>query len=108
MNQCMRNILGTSLAILFISATVIQIPAYAEAPTPTPTKKADAPAHKRAASNEHVKAIQDALVKSGAKLKVDGLMGKETRAALKKFQSDHGIKSTGTADKDTLKALKIS
>lgn len=108
MNQHTRNILGTSLGLLFIFAAAIQTPAHAEATTPTPMKKAVASAHKHRAPSAHVKAIQDALDKSGANLKIDGLMGKNTRAALKKFQSGHGIKATGTADKATLKALKVS
>ena len=63
--------------------------------------------HKRVAASEHVKAIQEALNKAGAKLKVDGLMGKGTHAALKEFQSKHGLKATGYANKATLKALDV-
>lgn len=107
MNQYTRNLLGASLAMLFLATTAIPISAVAQTPTPAPTEKAATPNHKHAAASAHVKAIQEALNKSGDKLKVDGLMGKSTRAALKKFQSEHKLKATGTANKATLKALGV-
>lgn len=73
----------------------------------TPAKKPAVHAHMKAVGSAHVKAIQEALNKSGAKLKVDGRMGKHTHAALKNFQSKHGLKATGTATKATLKALGV-
>jgi peptidoglycan hydrolase-like protein with peptidoglycan-binding domain len=53
----------------------------------------------KAAANKSVMALQEALNKSGATLKVDGRMGKNTRAALKDFQSKNGLKATGKLDK---------
>ena len=64
--------------------------------------------HKRAAPNGHVKAIQEALIKDGAKIKADGMMGRHTRAALKSFQKKNGLKVTGRADKATLKKLGLT
>ena len=58
------------------------------------TKKAG-----KAAANKGVMALQEALNKSGATLQVDGRMGKNTRAALKDFQSKNGLKATGKLDK---------
>jgi peptidoglycan hydrolase-like protein with peptidoglycan-binding domain len=63
-------------------------------------------AHKAAASEE-VKAIQEALNKQGANLKVDGIAGKKTRAALATFQKANGLKATGKADPATLAKLGI-
>ena len=105
MNQITRNILGVSFTMLFIATSAI--PVHAETPTPAPTEKAATPKHTHSAASAHVKALQEALNKNGASLKVDGFMGKDTRAALMKFQSDHKLKDTGAADKETLKALGI-
>jgi peptidoglycan hydrolase-like protein with peptidoglycan-binding domain len=105
MNLYTRNILGASLAILFIATTAI--PVQAQTPPPAPAEKAAATKQTHAAGSAHVKAIQEALNKSGANLKVDGFMGKDTHAALKKFQSEHKLKDTGTANKETLKALGV-
>lgn len=54
-----------------------------------------------------VKSIQEALNKNGAKLKVDGYIGKKTRAAIKAFQTTHKLKATGHADKKTREALGL-
>ena len=105
MNQYTQNILGASLAMFFIAT--IAIPVHAETPAPAPAKKATIMKSKHVAASAHVKSIQEALNKSGAKLKVDGFMGKDTRAALKKYQSEHKLKDTGTADKETLKDLGV-
>lgn len=55
----------------------------------------------RRAPSKSVMAIQEALNKHGAMLKVDGRMGPMTRAAIKKFQSANGLKATGRVDKAT-------
>lgn len=54
-----------------------------------------------------VKALQGALNTHGAKLKVDGKMGKLTREAIKKFQKDNGLKVTGYANKKTREKLGV-
>ncbi len=104
MNTSVRKgLLGA--AALFLGMTMV-MPGAASAAT-----KAKAVSHKAAAhrvvGNAHVKAIQEALDKAGAKLKVDGLMGKKTEGALRAYQKKHGLKVTGTADKATLKSLGV-
>jgi peptidoglycan hydrolase-like protein with peptidoglycan-binding domain len=42
----------------------------------------------KATPNDHVKAIQTALNKDGYNVAVDGKMGKQTHAALMKFQKE--------------------
>lgn len=93
----------------------------AEAPAAQPAvKKAAKPAVKKAAvakkptgkkmvlkSNPKVKAMQEALNKAGFKCKADGVSGKKTRVALRKFQKSKGLKVTGKPDKATLKALGL-
>lgn len=54
-----------------------------------------------------VSALQEALNKHGAKLKVDGLMGGKTKAALKKYQKANGLKVTGMADDATKAKLGL-
>lgn len=56
-----------------------------------------------------VKALQEALMALGYSLPkygADGDFGKETLAAVKQFQSDHGLEETGVFDTSALKALK--
>jgi len=88
---------------LFSLTAALPAPATAQDKAPMAQKKMT----KKAAPNKSVMAIQAALNKSGAKLKVDGLMGKQTRAALKKYQSANGLKATGQADKATLAKLGV-
>jgi len=70
------------------------------------SKKASKKAGK-AAANKGVIALQEALNKNGATLKVDGRMGKNTRAALKDYQSKNGLKATGKLDKATRAKLGL-
>ena len=73
---------------------------------PAPAKavaaqKAKAPKSLAAKPNAKVRTLQDALNSKGAKLKVDGMMGKKTRTALKAFQKENGLKVTGKVDAAT-------
>lgn len=92
-----------------VAQPAAQAPAAA-APAAAPVaKKAKAKASKAVAAkpNARVRVLQDALNSKGAKLKVDGLMGKQTRMALKAFQKDNGLKVTGKVDAATKKALGL-
>lgn len=40
--------------------------------------------------------------------KVDGIIGKQSKAALSRFQSDYSLKVTGTITPEVLSALGIS
>jgi murein L,D-transpeptidase YcbB/YkuD len=55
-----------------------------------------------------VRGVQTALKAKGYGLTVDGILGKQTRAALRKFQKANGLKATGRIDKATLRSLNIS
>jgi peptidoglycan hydrolase-like protein with peptidoglycan-binding domain len=77
-------------------------PVAAPAPPPPPAMPSGlTPAQQRVAT------IQMALNANGAQLTVDGKMGSATRAALKAYQSAHGLKPTGAPDRATLKALGV-
>ena len=54
-----------------------------------------------------VRQIQLALNRQGAKLKVDGKFGKNTRNAIRSFQKKNALKVTGQANSETVKKLKI-
>jgi peptidoglycan hydrolase-like protein with peptidoglycan-binding domain len=69
---------------------------------PAPTVKATMPA-----PSQLIKNVQGALNKEGFMLKVDGLMGKHTRAALKSYQKKNALHVTGKPDKATLAKLGI-
>ena len=55
-----------------------------------------------------VRQVQTELSNQGYKIgKVDGVMGKNTRQALTKYQKEHGIKATGRIDQNTLAKMDI-
>ena len=54
---------------------------------------------------QQVAKVQMALNSNGAQLNVDGKWGPSTSAALKSYQSAHGLKPTGRMDGATAKAL---
>jgi peptidoglycan hydrolase-like protein with peptidoglycan-binding domain len=107
MNTSVRKgFLGATALLLGVT---VAIPGVALAGMKVASHKAVAHkvvAHK-AVGNAHIKAIQEALDKSGAHLKADGFMGRETETALRAYQKKHGLKMTGTADAATLKLLKV-
>ena len=55
-----------------------------------------------------IRALQQALNKQGIVVKVDGVLNDETRAAVRKYQSQHHLTVTGEPDKATLSKLGIA
>lgn len=55
-----------------------------------------------------VAGVQRALRRTGIDVRVDGLMGPQTKAALRLFQKRHGLPQTGTIDEATMLALGLS
>ena len=49
--------------------------------------------------------VQQALNKNGAEIDVDGVIGQQTRAAIRKFQKANGLKVTGRIDDLTMEKL---
>jgi len=95
------------IAGLFCLGAVAPAPALAQDKPAMEMKAKAKPAAKKAAPNKAVMTLQEALNKNGAKLAVDGRMGKMTRAALRKYQKDNGLKTTGMADTATRAKLGI-
>jgi hypothetical protein len=55
-----------------------------------------------------VAAAQERLARQGYyRGKIDGIVGPETRRAIMRYQSDHGLRVTGRPDVDTLRALEL-
>lgn len=99
------------LVVGLISGFLVALPAAAQsAQQAAPAGKAMASSEvkaKKAVPNDVIKAVQEALSKEGYKLKVDGLMGKQTRSALKSYQKKNGLKATGKTDEATLAKLNV-
>lgn len=79
-------------------------------PTPAakPAKVAKAkPVMHHPVPSAQVREVQQALVDRGLGIKVDGLMGPETRGALKYYQAENHLTVTGRIDPETLSSLKL-
>ena len=68
----------------------------------------DVPATTRVAPDgSKIARVQEALNARGANLVVDGLLGAQTREAIKEFQKTNDLKPTGVADRATLRKLGV-
>lgn len=59
-------------------------------------------------SSNQISDAQTALSDRGYDLSVDGVVGPETRTAIKRFQAENGIPQSGELDTATLNALNIT
>jgi len=59
-------------------------------------------------SEATVKALQEALNKEGIAVKADGILGDDTRAAIRQYQTQHHLPVTGEPDKATFDKLGIA
>jgi Putative peptidoglycan binding domain len=113
-----RTVLAVALGVLALGE-VTPLPAAAVPlvpyPAPPPVLGADQEdavqfvrhhRHHAKASNRTA-AVQRALNREGYRVAVDGKNGRGTRAALREFQSRHGLRQTGVADRATLRTLGI-
>jgi hypothetical protein len=55
-----------------------------------------------------ITALQEALNRQGAAIKVDGIAGPNTREAIRAFQSQHHLPVTGEPDRATLEKLGVT
>ena len=63
---------------------------------------------KNGSKGEEVKELQKALVNAGYNIKVDGIYGKQTEAAVKEYQQKNGLKVDGLAGKQTKGSLGLA
>ncbi len=86
----------TALSTLTIGVSAIAQPATTTSPTASAPPEAT------------IKSLQEALNKQGIAVKVDGSLTEETRAAIRKYQSQHHLPVTGEPDKATLDKLGVA
>jgi len=76
----------TGLSPSFVAFAQVASPAPAAAALPEPAT---------------IKALQDALTRQGIAVTADGVLSEETRAAIRRYQSQHHLPVTGEPDKAT-------
>lgn len=86
---------AAALAVAFILAGAL-VPPTAFAQTSNPP-----------ASATTITALQQALNKQGIAVTVDGILNDDTRAAIRKYQTQHHLSVTGEPDKATLDKLGV-
>jgi peptidoglycan hydrolase-like protein with peptidoglycan-binding domain len=112
----MRNLLLSSVAILSLTAVV---PANAQQPgsnQPAAQQHANQPAtsqqqatQEQNLSKDQIRQVQQALDQKGFKAgQPDGMLGPETKNAIKEFQQKQGWNATGELDSQTMSALGMS
>jgi len=102
MKSNLKNLV-LGLAILTITVTLAGVsPNFAAlAQTAAPSAAASLP-------EPAVKALQEALKKQGMAVTVNGVLDSETRAAIRRYQSQHHLPVTGEPDKATLDKLGVA
>jgi peptidoglycan hydrolase-like protein with peptidoglycan-binding domain len=93
-----RLSVATVSAMLLLGVTLINV-VHAQMPS--------APATSAVLPRPTVLSLQEALNRQGAVIKVDGVLGNETRAAIRQFQSQHHLPVTGEPDRATLDKLGV-
>lgn len=99
-----------SVALAAIVSLALCAPALGASRTsrhPARARHAVSQSPARTASHGRIRQAQQALDHTGAKLKVDGMMGPRTRKALRRFQRAHGLKTTGGLGPKTSHLLGI-
>ena len=88
-------------AIVTVAGGNVGFPAFAQTAAPPAAMPAGL-------SGATIRALQEALNKQGIAVKTDGVLGEETRAAIKQYQSQHHLPVTGEPDKATLDKLGVA
>jgi peptidoglycan DL-endopeptidase CwlO len=96
----MITVAGAGLAATPVLAAGPTNPTTEQQAMPTDTIHATH-AHKHGDRMARVEKVQQALNSNGASLRVDGMWGPKTTAALKDYQKAHNLKVTGHMDKAT-------
>lgn len=91
----MAIVVATATALMAVSPTAS---AQTAAPPATASQLLTEPT---------IKALQEALNQQGIAVKVDGILNDETRAAVRKYQTQHHLPVTGEPDKATLAKLGV-
>jgi peptidoglycan hydrolase-like protein with peptidoglycan-binding domain len=90
--------------IAMLASTVLSLPAVAQ--QPSQPQNTQAPTQQ---SRSQIRQVQGALDQKGFKAgRQDGVMGRQTEAALRNFQKQQHTQATGKLDNQTLAALGVS
>lgn len=87
---------ATILTPVLASVSAVAQPATMTAPTTATMPEAT------------IRSLQEALNKQGISVKADGILTEETRAAIRKYQSQHHLPVSGEPDKATLDKLGVT
>ena len=93
------GVAALAVAIMFAGASPNSV-AFAQATPPAPMAAA--------LSEATITALQVALNRQGIAVKADGVLNDETRAAIRKYQTQHHLPVTGEPDKATLDKLGVA
>lgn len=93
-----RLVAAAAAAAALLTAAQPDMPAFAQTPTTTSAALPEAA----------IRSLQEALNKLGIATKTDGVLNDETRAAIRKYQSQHHLAVTGEPDKATLDKLGVT
>ena len=106
MHPMLRNLMLGATA-LALTASLAGAPTAVSAQTSAPTA-VTAPGSPAAMPASRVKALQEALSEQGLSVTTDGVLNEETRAAIRKYQSQHHLPVTGEPDQATLDKLGVA
>jgi peptidoglycan hydrolase-like protein with peptidoglycan-binding domain len=103
----MRNLLASTVTILALAAA---IPATAQqSGSNQPSAGQQQSMQEQNLSKDEIRQVQQALDQKGFKAgQPDGVLGPETKNAIKEFQQKQGWNATGELDGQTLSALGVS
>ncbi|HLJ42965.1 MAG TPA: peptidoglycan-binding domain-containing protein [Candidatus Binataceae bacterium] len=59
-------------------------------------------------SREEIQQVQQALNQNGDRVRVDGVLGRKTREAIRDFQQKNGLQASGRLDQQTLQKLNVA
>ncbi|MGE0280061.1 MAG: peptidoglycan-binding domain-containing protein [Rhizobiaceae bacterium] len=97
--SALAAVMAAATAIVSLTLTPVSVvaqPATTTAPTSATMTEAT------------IRSLQEALNKQGIAVKVDGILTEDTRAAIRKYQSQHHLPVTGEPDKATLDKLGVA
>jgi hypothetical protein len=92
---------AAALVAVFSAGAPLTTTSFAQTQPPAVSAAATTP-------DTTIKALQEALNKQGIAVKTDGILNDETRAAIKKYQTQHHLAVTGEPDKATLDKLGVA
>jgi hypothetical protein len=95
--RSIRSTVAVAVTALLLAAAQTNVAVFAQTP-----------ATSAALSEVTIKSLQEALNKQGIATNSDGVLNDQTRASIRKYQSQHHLPVTGEPDKATLDKLGVN